>query len=101
MSITSDELIDDPTITHVSEPSLNGGRPRVTSWVNELPRATRTSEYDDAMDEVRQGAPGQWAVIEGADGKPLTPNRIASLKKRYPDITFKLVRGVAYASPKG
>lgn len=79
-------------------PSGNA-KPKIAGWVDALPKGHRSTEFDPVIDAVRSGAPGHWAIIE-IEGRPISSNRLASLKKRYADIQFKHISGVVYATKR-
>lgn len=93
MSITNDDdlLPGAPGAgqTNSAEPDTGqSGKPRVVAWLEQIPRARRATDFDDVAADVRQGTPGLWAEID-QDGSPITPNKVSTLKKRYPDLEFK------------
>lgn len=64
---------------------------RIIEWVEEVPQHRRVSPFDAVIDEVRRIAdPNRIAKIEWEE-KPISPNKVNQLRKRYPDCDFKQV----------
>lgn len=93
---------DLPEPVEQSEGLEGGGspKPRIVEWVKELPRPRRATDFDPVIEEVRTaGVPDEWARLENGE-KPITANKISTLKKRYPDIEFKQIGGRTFAALK-
>lgn len=84
-----------------TESPASATKPRIAEWVKELPRPRRTTDFDPVIEEIRTaGVPDEWARLESGGDKPITANKISTLKKRYTDIDFKQVGGQTYAALK-
>lgn len=93
MTITADALSgstsspSEPT----PEPSDTSGKVRIVDWVDEVPQHRRVSPFDAVIEEIRRQAdPKRIAKIEWEE-KPISPNKVNQLRKRYPDCDFKQI----------
>jgi hypothetical protein len=93
MTITTDQLTGVPATVEAVAPSTNHTEPEVTivDWVTEVPKHRRTSPFDPLVDEIRRiGDTTRSAKVAWGD-KPISPNKVNQLRKRYPDVEFSQV----------
>jgi hypothetical protein len=64
---------------------------RIVEWVEEVPQHRRVSPFDSVIEEIRRiGDPNRIAKIEWEE-KPISPNKVNQLRKRYTDCEFKQI----------
>jgi hypothetical protein len=94
MTITVDELTGTNASPEVaqSQSSTSGGKDvRIVEWVDEVPQHRRVSPFDPVIEEIRRMRdPKRIAKIEWEE-KPISPNKVNQLRKRYPDCEFKQI----------
>lgn len=93
MTITTEELSGTSFSPEVARPpSQTAGKDvRIVEWVDEVPQHRRVSPFDAVIEEVRKTAdPGRIAKIEWEE-KPISPNKVNQLRKRYTDCEFKQI----------
>jgi hypothetical protein len=92
MTITADELNVDSGSSGVIRPQPQPGKDvRIVEWVAEVPQHRRVSPFDVVIAEIRKLAdPNRIAKIEWEE-KPISPNKVNQLRKRYPDCEFKQI----------
>lgn len=94
MTITADELSGasgSPEVAHPQSPPDSGNAVRIIDWVSEVPQHRRVSPFDVVIEEIRKLAdPKRIAKIEWGE-KPISPNKVNQLRKRYPDCEFKQI----------
>jgi hypothetical protein len=99
MPITIDELTGTVSGTEPGQssppPQSQAGETdkgvRIVEWVDAIPQHRRISPFDSVVEEIRRLAdPTRVAKIEWEE-KPISPNKVNQLRKRYPDCEFKQV----------
>lgn len=94
MTITVDELTGAAASSEGSRPQPQAApskEVRIIEWVDEVPQHRRVSPFDVVIDEIRKLAdPKRIAKIEWEE-KPISPNKVNQLRKRYTDCEFKQV----------
>jgi hypothetical protein len=94
MTITVDELSGTSASPDVArpQPQATGGQEvRIVEWVDEVPQHRRVSPFDSVIEEIRRIAdPSRIAKIEWQE-KPISPNKVNQLRKRYTDCEFKQI----------
>lgn len=94
MTITADALSDPVASPAQSRPEpadTTAAKVRIVEWVDEVPQHRRVSPFDAVIEEIRRHAdPTRIAKIQW-DEKPISPNKVNQLRKRYPDCDFKQV----------
>jgi hypothetical protein len=94
MTITMDELsgTNPGPETAAPQPPASGDKTvRITEWVDEIPQHRRVSPFDAVVEEIRQQRdPSRAAKIEWGE-KPISPNKVNQLRKRYTDLDFRQV----------
>lgn len=106
MPIDQADLPEPTEQTEQTDEGTGHAKPRIAEWVTELPRPRRSTEYDTVIDQLRKEATPspngdqQWARLESGNGKAITPNKVSTLKKRFPDVDFRQVGGETFAAVK-
>lgn len=94
MTITVDELTGtsgSPQTAHSQPSAPSATDVRIIEWVSEVPQHRRVSPFDAVIEEVRKLAdPERIAKIEWGE-KPISPNKVNQLRKRYSDCEFKQI----------
>jgi hypothetical protein len=94
MTVTIDELTGTHTSPEDSQPKTQPNTTktvRIVEWVDEVPQHRRVSPFDAVIEEIRRMRdPGKIAKIEW-DEKPISPNKVNQLRKRYTDCEFKQI----------
>lgn len=94
MTITVDELSgtnNSPEVARAQPPADTDKEVRIIEWVAEVPQHRRVSPFDTVIEEIRKLAdPNRIAKIEWGE-KPISPNKVNQLRKRYPDCEFKQI----------
>jgi hypothetical protein len=94
MTITVDELTGtsaSPDAAQTQAPAAGSKEVRIVEWVDEVPQHRRVSPFDSVIEEIRRiGDPNRIAKIEWEE-KPISPNKVNQLRKRYGDCEFKQI----------